>query len=57
MTPTQEAIDAAVAAAKAATQQISSFVASEIPADDLSQVITAAFTAGLNVLFPPKTTT
>ena len=55
MTPTQEAIEAAVAAARAAMNEYSSFDSSMVPDDALAKVVIAAFTAGLNVLSPPTT--
>lgn len=53
MTPTPPAIAAAVAAARAAINDYSSFDSSMVPDDALEKVVTDALTAALKVLFPP----
>jgi hypothetical protein len=56
MTATQEAIDAAIAAARAAINDYSSFDSSMVPDDALEKVVTDSLNAALAVLFPPATT-
>ena len=55
MTPTQEAIEAAVAAARAAINDYSQFDSSMVPDEALGKVVTDALTAALGVMFPPTT--
>ena len=55
MTPTQEAIEAAVAAARAAMNEYSSFDSSMVPDDALAEVVTKALSAALDIYFPPTT--
>lgn len=55
MTPTQEAIDAAVAAARAAIKDYSEFDSSMVPDDALEKVVADSLNAALAVLFPPTT--
>jgi hypothetical protein len=52
MTPTQEAIDAGVAAARAAITEYSSFDSSIVPDDALAEVVVKALSAALDVYFP-----
>ena len=53
MTPTQEAIDAGVAAARAAITEYSSFDSSMVPDDALAEVVVKALSAALDIYFPP----
>lgn len=55
MTPTTEAIAAAVAAARAAINDYSQFDSSMVPDDALEKVVVDALTAALKVLSPPTT--
>ena len=52
MTPSQEATDAAVAAARAAITEYSSFDSSMVPDDALAEVVMKALAAALDVYFP-----
>jgi hypothetical protein len=57
MTLTQEATNAAVAAARAAINDYSAFDSSMVPDDALEKVVVDALTAALKVMNPPATTT
>jgi hypothetical protein len=53
MTPTPQAIDAAIAAARASITAYSAFDSSMVPDDALTKVVTDALNAAFAVQFPP----
>jgi hypothetical protein len=57
MTPSQEAIAAGVAAARAAITEYSSFDSSMVPDDALADVVVKALSAALDVYFPQASAT